>query len=327
MSCAFSPEALALHVEGDLPAAAARTASSHITSCADCRQVVEQLRATQSLLKSLRHETISASECATMRREVMSIITEQHEQGKQGGPGGWAVRIERTIMLGFRRRSYALAACALLAITSVSVLAQRRRPGPDPAQSPAVFDGNALIRPEGYRDWLAVGPATWMDHSRIDHGAASAAAAAMKRVYINPSGYQGYVNSGTFPDGTLLVWESIERESEAAGRPRERSSVLLAAAKDSARFGGAGGWGFFDFSGPGGKALSRAPALPESTGCRACHRQDAETDHVFTQFYPVLRSAHHRVQLAGPRSTTDLTALLVWSRPSKWPGPSVAART
>jgi hypothetical protein len=35
---------------------------------------------------------------------------------------------------------------------------------------------------------------------------------------------------------------------------------------------------------------SNAPPLPESSGCRTCHQQDAETDQVFTQFYPVLRS-------------------------------------
>lgn len=65
--------------------------------------------------------------------------------------------------------------------------------------------------------------------------------------------------------------------------------MLLASVKDDTRFDG--GWGFFDFTALDGTVMSKAEALPESSGCRACHRQHGETDHVFTQFYPILRSA------------------------------------
>jgi hypothetical protein len=33
----------------------------------------------------------------------------------------------------------------------------------------------------------------------------------------------------------------------------------------------------------------QAEPLPQTAGCLACHREKAATDHVFTQFYPVLR--------------------------------------
>jgi anti-sigma factor ChrR (cupin superfamily) len=99
VSCGFSKEMLALHVEGDLSDAYAERTLSHVVVCKDCRQFLEHLRATQSLLKSLRSEKMSASDCAPMRREIMSLINERRDEA------GWVLRIERTIMLGFGRRS------------------------------------------------------------------------------------------------------------------------------------------------------------------------------------------------------------------------------
>ena len=120
MSCGFSKGMLSLHVEGDLPEAAARITSKHLEACEDCRRFLDQLRVRQSMLKSLRRHTVSPSECRDMRREVMSIINERRDTP------AWPLRLERAFMLGFRQRSHALAAFALVGIVSVSVLAQMR---------------------------------------------------------------------------------------------------------------------------------------------------------------------------------------------------------
>jgi hypothetical protein len=63
--------------------------------------------------------------------------------------------------------------------------------------------------------------------------------------------------------------------------------ALQVSVKDSSRFDG--DWGFFDFT--GNEGTMKSTAIPADGGCRSCHQDDAETDHVFTQFYPVLRSA------------------------------------
>jgi predicted anti-sigma-YlaC factor YlaD len=139
VSCGFSKELLALHVEGDLSEARAEMTSSHLRMCEDCRRFLDDLCATQSLLKSLRSETIRPSDCTPMRREVMSIIEDRREGL------GWALRIERAIMLGFGLRSYAFAAVAMLAIVSVSVLAQLRQTTPATV-SAAVFEGRNTVR-------------------------------------------------------------------------------------------------------------------------------------------------------------------------------------
>src|SRR5262249_48389045 len=178
-----------------------------------------------------------------------------------------------------RRRSYALAAFALVGIVSMSVLAQMRHVISGTAHSAAVFRGhNVLLRPEGYRDWILVGRADGSPGSGLDH-----------LVYIDPSGYQEYAKTGTFPEGTVMVWESSTGNPARIDRPHQKSSVLLVSVKDSTRFDG--GWGFFDFTAFEGMVTSEVRARPESSGCRACHRQHAETDHVFTQFYPALQPA------------------------------------
>jgi Cytochrome P460 len=267
VSCRFSRETLALHVEGDLPDAATAATVRHLAACEECRRFLEELHATQALMKSVRRETVSPSECTAMRREVMTIINERP------GTLGWGLRIERAIALGLRP-SYGLAAFLLLGIVSVSVLAQIR-PATPGRVSPAVLEGSdTLLRPDGYRHWTLVSGA----------GAADATSSGLPsgdRVYISPSSYQEYAKTGRFPEGTVLVWEPTAPERGVSHQgPHTTSSTLLVSLKDGTKF--EGGWGFFDFSGTGGPPPTKARALPESRGCRTCHRQSAKSDLVLS---------------------------------------------
>ena len=303
MSCGFSKELLALHVEGDLSQDRAEQTSNHLRVCEGCRRFLEELRATQSLLRSLRGETIRPSDCAPMRRKVMSIIEDRREGS------GWALRIERAIMLGFGLRSYAFAAVALVGIVSVSVLAQMRHTTPARGVSAAVFErGNTLLRPEGYRDWILATPFSGPHRSGVDP-ATRAISTPSHRVYIDPVGYREYEKTGRFPEGAVMIWESARGGPDTPHPHKE--SALLASVKDSTRFGG--GWGFFDFTALDGTVTARAQALPESSGCGTCHRQHAGADHVFTQFYPVLQSARRATQPGAPRDSASVTELLTVS--------------
>lgn len=246
MSCAFSKDTLALHVEGDLTPARAVIVPSHLAACDECQSFLEQLRARQSLLKSLRLETVAPSDCTSMRRDVMSLINDRRDGA------GWALRIERAFVLGFERHSYAMAAVMLICLASAAVLAQMRNSPPQSTSAVPVFEGrDTLVRPEGYRDWTLVGRSG--------------------RAFMNPKAYREYAKTGNFPEGALMVWEPARDARKANGSHKQ--SVLLASVKDSSRF--AGGWGFFDFTGLEQTVAAKAKALPESSGCRTCHRQDA----------------------------------------------------
>ena len=230
MRCRFSREALALYVEGDLPASEAAAAAGHLAVCEECRQFVDELRVTQGLLKSVRCDSASRPSCTAMRHQVMAIINERE------GALSWGLRIERAITLGLRP-SYGLAALLLLGMVSVTVLAQIRPPAYE-----------TLQWPEGHRQWTQLPSAD--------------------RVYVNPPSYQEYAKTGIFPEGTVFVWEAGSQGEGA--RDAHGDSSTLVSLKDAKADGG---WAFFDFSGSGGSAPAKARALPESRGCRTCHRQ------------------------------------------------------
>jgi hypothetical protein len=280
VSCRFPRERLAFYAEGDLSEVAEEGTARHLAACEECRVFLGRLRQSQALLKSMRQDSVSPIDCVRMRRDVMAIISARQERES------WALRLERALVLGVRRRPYALATAAVLCVVSVSVVAQMRQAGPGtpiPGTSvaaPLFVGGNTLRRPEGYRDWILVGSGS----AAADHAAASGSRGATRNVYIDPRAYRAYARTGTFPDGTLMVWEA--------------SAALLVSVKDSARF--ADGWGFFDFTAANGQAPPKAEALPDSSACRTCHQRDAATDHVFTQLHPPLQSAHRTVRSSPP---------------------------
>ncbi len=67
---------------------------------------------------------------------------------------------------------------------------------------------------------------------------------------------------------------------------------LEATIKDKTRFKDEpGNWAYFSFSTKDHKGLkATAPAFP-APACNACHDASADEDWVFSQYYPVLRSA------------------------------------
>lgn len=169
----------------------------------------------------------------------------------QSRPLGWALQVERALTLSFRRHSYAFAGVVIGVVVSAALLGQVGR-----ALPAAQFEGKyTLLRPDRYLEWESVGSG----------------------VYVDPAGYAEYEKSGTFPERTVIVMKRTR--SEAVNDPHGDFSVSV---KDSSRF--EGGWGFFDLSGK-----SKAVAATDGT-CQPCHKVNAQTDHVFTQFYPALRS-------------------------------------
>jgi hypothetical protein len=276
MRCGYSKEILALFVEGDLPTLdASERVSRHVAVCADCREYCRQLQHTQSLIKSRfksgPQQSINAAALASVRRTVMSRIDESQNIW------GWGTRLERFLMLGLRRQRFALAGFAIAAVLSVSLVGQMQHSGSQLNRA-AVFVGkDTLVRPEAYREWVFVGSS-----SRDDY---------FHNVYIDPSAYREYVSTGKFPEGTVMVLEAARSETKKEpglqGSYAKEFVALQVSVKDSSRFDG--GWGYFNFTDE--QAKLKAKAIPEENGCRSCHQDRAETDHVFTQFYPVLKSA------------------------------------
>jgi hypothetical protein len=265
VTCGFPEKYLALHVEADLPLDEAFITEKHLAICEDCRQFVVQLAARQSSIKSLRQDAIHAAAYAGLRQCAMSRIRCSLENI------GWMLRIERALFMAFRGRGYALAGLVLAAVVSVSLIAQITH-SRAAVSATAGLQGNVLLRPHDYRQWVLAGTGEDMENA---HSVDASESRASHKVYITPAAYRAYLKNGIFPEGTIMV---LEQASGAAG------TELMASVKDS-RF--EGGWGFFDFGRGDGQAKESAP----EAGCRTCHDERAQTDHVFTQYYPALRPA------------------------------------
>ena len=146
----------------------------------------------------------------------------------------------------------------------------------------------ALLLPEGYRTWVYVGGSVTPN----DMNNGKAAFPEFHNTYIDPRSFDLYKKSGKFPDGTILVKETVSVGSKQSlsgnGYFMGDFTGLYAEVKDSKRFPNEpDNWAFFTFTpSPGDLPLKKAKAH-ETESCSACHKAGAE-ERVFTQYYPVL---------------------------------------
>ncbi len=154
-------------------------------------------------------------------------------------------------------------------------------------------EGNQLMRPEGYREWIFVGSSLGMSYTEGPYEKAP----DFTNVYVQPEAYRQFGATGKFPDGTLLVMEVVSAGSRASinrrGQFEDRFVGIEAAVKDEKRFPEK--WAYFSFIGTDGKALPQAKPFPKEA-CWKCHNAHGAVDNVFVQFYPVLREAANRAR-------------------------------
>lgn len=147
---------------------------------------------------------------------------------------------------------------------------------------PEFTQGGQLKLPQGYREWvyltsgfdMSYHPAMQMGNQHM-----------FDNVFVNPEAYKAFVNTGTWPDKTILVLEV--RAAQAKGSINQSGNFqagvmdLELHVKDETRFPGK--WAFFAFAGE-----KTAKAIPTSADCYSCHAQHAAVDTTFVQFYPTL---------------------------------------
>jgi hypothetical protein len=163
------------------------------------------------------------------------------------------------------------------------------------AQSPAAAKAEAayvptytqegkLLFPEHYRQWVFLSSGTDMSYNPK---AMSMGYTMFDNVFVNQEAYAKFVQTGTWPDKTVLVLES--RMGMEKGSINQRGHYqgteimgLEVHVKDEARFPGK--WAFFDFDSP----TTTGSLLPKDADCYSCHTQHAAVDTTFVQFYPTL---------------------------------------
>jgi hypothetical protein len=172
-----------------------------------------------------------------------------------------------------------------------------------PADGPIYTSDGQLKLPEHYREWVYLTSGVNMSYSPK---AQADGHTMFDNVFVNPSAYRAFQESGTWPDGTILMLENRGGESgKSINKHGQTQSVevmgLEVHVKDAHL---PGGWGFFEFDNKVSAKLTPRPA-----SCYTCHEEHAAVDTTFVQFYPTLiglaekkatLSAAYRMEIAAP---------------------------
>jgi WD40 repeat protein len=167
-----------------------------------------------------------------------------------------------------------------------------------------------LLRPGDFRTWVFVGANIGLQYKKEladtapkEKEGAKGPIGDFHNVYINPEAYEQYLKTGKFSDGTMLimdVYEAKERDPQdivAKGLYPGQHKQIEVAVKNSKRPDGSKtDWAYYVF--PQGRASAKAAA---DAACYQCHKQHAQVDNVWVQFYPTLRPAKG----ATPEPRTD----------------------
>jgi hypothetical protein len=147
---------------------------------------------------------------------------------------------------------------------------------------PAYAADGALVRVEDWPDWVFLGSAINLNYSPVPAGRD-----LLSTVFMEPTAVDHFEATGEFREGTMTALAVYEVETDAppaqSGQFAGRLLDFEMSVKDSSRQPETK-WAYYSFGLDG----TTAPAAPAAS-CFACHDQNAETDHVFTQFYPRMR--------------------------------------
>jgi len=152
-----------------------------------------------------------------------------------------------------------------------------------PSDTPSYTADGKLIFPANYREWIYLSSGVDMSYSpnamKMDHS-------MFDNVFVNPAAYKSFLQTGTWPDKTMLVLEVREAGGNASINKNGhfQTPELMGKevhVKDEARFPGK--WAFFGFD-----DAETAKQVPTTAACYSCHQQHAAVDTTFVQFYPTL---------------------------------------
>ncbi|HXY16471.1 MAG TPA: cytochrome P460 family protein [Terriglobales bacterium] len=151
------------------------------------------------------------------------------------------------------------------------------------SQLPNYTADGQLVFPANYREWIYLSSGvdmsyfqnpTAMGHSMFD------------TVFVNPQAYRSFLQTGTWPDKTMLVLEVRVAGSNASINKSGhfQTTELMGRevhVKDESRFSDK--WAFFGFD-----DKDTAKMVPKEAACYSCHEQHGAVDTTFVQFYPTL---------------------------------------
>jgi len=138
-------------------------------------------------------------------------------------------------------------------------------------------EGPKVTYPEGYRSWLHVKSMVIHDkaHTLFD------SFGGIHHVYVNPTGMKAARAGGTYPDGTVFVFDLLEARNEGGAMTEGPRKFIGVMARNAKAYPATGGWGFEAF-----KADTKDQrVVTDAKGqCFTCHQGQEKTGFVFSSF-------------------------------------------
>ena len=174
---------------------------------------------------------------------------------------------------------------AALMLTFLAAFSLSMRAQPTPSDGPRYSEGTNLVRPDDYREWPFLGAGLGMTYDPAP-GVQSEAPQRFTNVFVNPSSYRSFTQTGAWPDKTTFILEARNSSGEASinksGRFQTDLVGLEAEVKDS-RF--PDGWAYFNF---GSEDVAPPLTGEVAASCITCHTEHTAVERTFVQFYPTL---------------------------------------
>ena len=190
--------------------------------------------------------------------------------------------MKRLLLLFMLVLSVVLLAMVMLPPTRARISVAQAAP-PSGSDSPRFTSDGKLEFPENYREWIYL--TSGLNMSYAPRVAGMADHDMFDNVFVSPSAYKSFLETGTWPDQTILVLEvrgagskaSINKSGHFQNGDVMGQEVHL---KDKRL---PGGWAFYSFD----EAKATTP-MPHEMDCYSCHEQHGAVDTTFVQFYPTL---------------------------------------
>jgi hypothetical protein len=185
-----------------------------------------------------------------------------------------------------------LIAGSLIALVALIASTSPDTPPLGVADQPVYTKEGELVFPADYREWVFLGAGLGMTYGPA--APRPGENPSFDNVFVNPSAFRSFKETGHWPDGTMFALEVRYSTSHGSINKGGHYQTDLAAVelhvKDSQRFKDTKGMAFFGFGGGVAAPTGSAPALPADAGCIACHTKSGAVDATFVQFYPTALS-------------------------------------
>ncbi len=140
--------------------------------------------------------------------------------------------------------------------------------------------GEQKLQLPDYRKWVYLGSGLGMSYTAIPHENP-----AFTTVFAEPAAYDKFMQTGVWPDKTVLIAEMRESATNLSinksGRVQTEKVLVVEA---EVKYASKGGWSFYGFE----NGAREGKLFPKSEVCYSCHEEHAATDNTFVQFYPTL---------------------------------------